>query len=427
MRELKGDWRDIFHCFMIGLDPRKMILALAGSILSIVLVAGYFIGVGITLKDEAITKAFAKPIPYQRDWVTPKTVSLGEVHEGFSAVLWAPVHTWQLVYGPSQSFSVSIPFTGLSLGCAVPTFTGQPWYVWLPFTVGWLLIAAFIWAYFGGAITRIAAVEIAKDERIETQQAAEFARKKMGSYFWSFFACGIGFLFFFLCVFLVALVGRIPWGIGDWLGIALAVFLPLAILSGFIMALIAVGTALGFPLFYPAISAEGTDSFDAISRGFSYLYSRPAHYVVYQLVTAAFGVVSFAVVAGFGYLMLELTVFAAKLGMGQHFQHYLDLSSGTAPLGSVPLAFQIAGVIFTMWVLLTKGLIFAYVPSYVLSAQTMLYFLLRKKVDGIEMSEVYEEREEEAFPPVTEKHGVKTEPVAVSAGGEGSGGKREKS
>jgi hypothetical protein len=59
----------------------------------------------------------------------------------------------------------------------------------------------------------------------------------------------------------------------------------------------------------------------------------------------------------------------------------------------------VAGFLVTLWLSITLGLALGYVVSYFISQQTMIYYILRKKVDGIEMNEVFEEAEEEAKPP----------------------------
>jgi hypothetical protein len=50
------------------------------------------------------------------------------------------------------------------------------------------------------------------------------------------------------------------------------------------------------------------------------------------------------------------------------------------------------GVFF--WLFITLGLAAGYSISFLISQQTMIYYILRKKVDGIEMTEVYEEAED---------------------------------
>src|SRR5204863_5320763 len=57
-----------------------------------------------------------------------------------------------------------------------------------------------------------------------------------------------------------------------------------------------------------------------------------------------------------------------------------------------------AAFVLTLWLAITLGLALGYVVSYFISQQTMIYYILRKKVDGIEMNEVFEESEEEAKP-----------------------------
>jgi hypothetical protein len=54
--------------------------------------------------------------------------------------------------------------------------------------------------------------------------------------------------------------------------------------------------------------------------------------------------------------------------------------------------------VVTAWLLMAMGLAYGYAVSYVISQQTVIYFLLRKKVDGIEMNEVFEEPEEQQEP-----------------------------
>src|SRR6267378_2432196 len=94
----------------------------------------------------------------------------------------------------------------------------------------------------GGAIARIAAYEIAKDgERIETRKALQFAKRKFWSFFWAPLICVIGFFFFWICNYAGGLIG----GVLDFIKIGaplVALLLPLALLSGFIMTLICVGT-----------------------------------------------------------------------------------------------------------------------------------------------------------------------------------------
>ena len=55
------------------------------------------------------------------------------------------------------------------------------------------------------------------------------------------------------------------------------------------MTLVLLGTVGGFNLMYPTIAVEGSDSFDAISRTFSYVYARPWRMLFYTLVAIVYG------------------------------------------------------------------------------------------------------------------------------------------
>jgi hypothetical protein len=399
MRELKGDWRDLFNGFMVALDLRKCFLALCGIVVTIVLCGGMTIALGNWLNPPAVQPP--SDLVLHNWWRTQ-------------------CEAWHVIY------------------------QGKP-LVALAYSVAFVLLFVAIWSYFGGAIARIAAYEVAKDgERIETRKALEFSRKKFWSFFWAPLICAIGFLFFAFCNYVGGLVGRVLDFI--WIGAPLvALLLPLAILSGFIMTLIVIGTFAGLPLFTPAVAAEGTDSFDAVSRGFSYVYSRPWQYLGYQIVGAAYGYVSIAFVILFAIAMCHLGLEAGEegfklFGLLKSDTDFEDISNASwklilseahrspatyawdplsivadpSPYGRLQvLANQIVGVnyesapalksghvvahvLVTIWLAITLGLALGYVVSYFISQQTIIYYILRKKVDGIEMNEVFEEQEEEA-------------------------------
>ena len=52
------------------------------------------------------------------------------------------------------------------------------------------------------------------------------------------------------------------------------------------MALLLLGLAFGWPLMWATISTEGTDSFDALSRSYAYVFQRPLRYLFYVVVRA---------------------------------------------------------------------------------------------------------------------------------------------
>jgi hypothetical protein len=428
MRELRGDWRDLFNGFMVALDPRKMFLGFCGLVLTFVFTTWPTIKLGRAMDPDTVRM--------------PETLIL---HEWWQAQKAA----WHVIYtGTAED---EFPFVHTKTEGKVVTEQkprvvrrgGQP-LVKVFYSAAFILVFVSIWAYFGGAISRIAAFEIAKDgERIETRKALRFSRKKFWSLFWAPLICLIGFLFFAFCNYVGGFVGKVVDLL--WVGAPLvALLLPLALLSGFVMVLIAIGTAAGLPLFTPAVAAEGTDSFDAVSRGFSYIYSRPWHYLGYLGISSVYGYVCILFVILFAVCMCHLGITAGTAGFElcgawgkDQFQHVGDaawslvlspegrhatmdsyawdpvsmlrhphpygrlqtlanqiVSIESFP-GTLPRLHFTASFVVASWLVLTLGMALGYTASFFFSQTTLIYFILRKKVDGIEMNEVYEEAEEE--------------------------------
>ena len=144
-----------------------------------------------------------------------------------------------------------------------------------------LLLAGFwtlaVWAFFGGAISRIAVVQLAADERVGWGGRAAVRPAKVALLFRRP---------------LLPLLGR-PAGRGPAgdAGPAHAARNVGVVVVGVIWPLVSpgrpdhglapAGALFGWPLMWATISAEGTDSFDALSRSYAYLFQRPLHYSFY--------------------------------------------------------------------------------------------------------------------------------------------------
>ena len=143
------------------------------------------------------------------------------------------------------------------------------------------------------------------------------------------------------------------------------------------------------------VSAEGTDSFDAISRAFSYVYSRPWRYLFCGLVAKVYGLICIAFVVAFVVFLTEAAFFTGWVGMGRAFDPTLQFAlSGSYSLETTTLHI-VCGFIIRVFLYALAGLVCSYVVSYAISQTTVIYFLLRKAVDGTEVTEVYEEPIEE--------------------------------
>ena len=272
-----------------------------------------------------------------------------------------------------------------------------------------------VWAVFGGAITRIAAVKVARNEQVSLGDALRFSVAKFLSYFAAPLYPALGVAVIVLVMVLVGgLLFLVPY-VGDVLG---AVLWFLVLIGGLIMAGLLIGY-VGWPLMYATISTEGSDSFDAFSRCYQYVYQRPWHYLFYTLVALLYGVLAI-------FFVVFLTSFFVYLGkFALDFIPWLDWRATGEPASALsvyaPTSYgwrdllvgehrvdyflaemntgqQIGAVIVGFWLTLIFLMMVGFAYSYFWTFTTIIYFLLRQQIDHQDFDEVYYEEDEEAYP-----------------------------
>jgi hypothetical protein len=253
-----------------------------------------------------------------------------------------------------------------------------------------------IWSVFAGAITRLAALEFARGEKAGLKDSLSFVMKKFWSYFWSPLTPILGVLFFIACNVAGGLLGKIEFA-GE---IAVAVGFPLAILSGFLIVFLGIVGIIGFILMFPAISSEGSDAFDAISRAYSYVLSRPLHFLSLFITIIICGTI-LSFVAGYGAcLVMQTSYFTVGLGMGDKLNEIRAFIVGMSGAGDTitslnPMSMRIAALLFMLYVVLIKMTVGSIIVAFVGSASTIAYLIMRKAVDGTEITDVYVDENEE--------------------------------
>ena len=288
------------------------------------------------------------------------------------------------------------------------------WFFALLYTAWFLLI----WSIFGGAISRIAAVHVARDEKISVRHAVSFSVSKVLS-----FICApiIPVLIILIVGVIIAAAASILLHI-PYIGPPIAAaFFFLALLGGFIITLVLLGTLGGFNLMYPTIAVEGSDSFDAISRSFSYVFARPWRMLFYTLISVIYGGVCYLFVRFFVWMVLAVTWFFMTWFLGPHGQpaKYFPMMwpQPTDPLRTLtytPVYESLKGSetfaagLMSLYVYLVIGLVGAFAISFYFSANTLIYYLMRREVDATDLDDVYVEEmddeipETEAPPVITE-------------------------
>ncbi len=357
MRQRTGDWRDLLSAYALALDGKKLsmgLLAAVGTALLMILaslVYTHLIGLG-EVGD------FIDPD------VNPYAVGAFLSGTGLAAArymlpLLNPFHAG-IVH-----FLVSVVFYGALLA---------------------------LWSYFGGVITRLAALEYGRDDFPMLADGLRMVKRKWKAYWLAPLVPLIGVVVFALLNALGGLIGSIP--------VVGPILMIIGILPWFIstvlLAFLVVLGVLSFGLMLPTISIGGKDAFEGWSSAFSYVLWGFTRFVGYFVLAILVGAVSTVAVWGLCELFIFLLTQTINFGFvgGDGLVTYKAFGAlGFTHSGSVLM--QIASVLMLAAFLAVRAVPVAYAFAYFFAANTVVCFLLRKNVDRIEIDEVYEEPEEE--------------------------------
>jgi hypothetical protein len=270
----------------------------------------------------------------------------------------------------------------------------------------WKLAAAGIWIFVlwslvAGAIARVYAVRIARDESIGAGAGLRFAATNLRSFVLAPLFVVAATVFFLGLAALVGVLAAIPY-VGPFVEI---LAYPCALVAALVVAAFAIGGIFGFPMMHAALATERNGILDAVSRTFSYVFTRPVLYGVCAAIVVAVA----ALLAAFGGWFLHTAARAVAFGarwnddamqaisrggeFGASQLALLDWPSAPGPGGVASLWFHVTWFLTAVASLFVHG----YVLAYFVGGLTDTYFLLRREVDGIEETEVHVEGEEPAL------------------------------
>ena len=216
--------------------------------------------------------------------------------------------------------------------------------------------AVAVWSLFGLAICRIAAVQFARDEAGSFRQATQFGvsrwRRAVSAPLIPLAAATI----VMLPVLVMTWLGRLPFVGTTWL----VLISPVLLLCGFIIAVLLLAAAVGWPLMIAAIAVDDCDGFGGLSRSYSLWTGRPAYAAWCAVVATAFASVLHSV---------------ASLAMGWTLA--ITLSIATSAAGGE----WSAETLTACCTLLAQGLLAAFGISLFWTSVTIIYLLLRQSID----------------------------------------------
>ena len=261
-----------------------------------------------------------------------------------------------------------------------------------------LTIRLVVIAVAAGAICRAAAMQFARGERPGVGESLRFGIKKFKSFFAAPLIPLVIIILAGLPIFLLGLLGNIP-RIGE---LIISIFMPLVLIAGFAITVIAIGAIAGFNLMFPAIAYDNSDCLDAISRSFSYVYAKPWRMCFYTAIAAVYGAICYAFVRFFAFLLLWAAHLFLRLGTwtndsSSQFNKLTAIWSGPtfANLAgqSVQTAYNwsesFAAFMVHLNVLVIIGLVISFFISFYFSANTIIYSLMRNRLDNTPLQKIY--------------------------------------
>jgi hypothetical protein len=247
----------------------------------------------------------------------------------------------------------------------------------------------------GGAICRCAALEFASNEKPGLFEAFEFAREKFRSLISAPLIPSFFMGVFSLILIAIGLFVNIPWA-GEFI---LAILLPVLLPIGFVLTLLLAISMAGTGLMFPAIAYEGTSGLDAIGRSICYVLTKPVWMVFYLLAQTLLGTFFYLVMRGLLFAVLWVTYHSIQLGVwrsagapGKLERIWAEPSLFSllgAAAGPTNLSEQVAGVMVGLLMLVITALIAAIAVSFIFSSMTIIYAMMRRKVDQTPIEKIW--------------------------------------
>ncbi|QGJ68980.1 Hypothetical protein PBC10988_6450 [Planctomycetales bacterium 10988] len=393
-------WREIFpwfrlilQTFPVAIEFRKLFLS-ASSLM--IMIAGWW-GLAWLFGGSILGNSRFEAYqfwPWEQASV-PQAGPDNPVTSLFQPVFYPIFGAWQLLTAPfRQLFSLEFDFWGLlfySL-CGL-----------------WALV---VWSLSGGVLVRMAALQLGREERTSLGEGFQHSLQKWMGYFTAPLYPLSGM------IGLTVLLGLIGLMMQTDVGLLIAGILwPLHLLGAVFLALLFIGTALGWPLMWATIGVEGSDAFDALSRSFNYVYQRPFSFLFYVTLAIGFGALTWILVSWFFYLVGYFCLWAATWGAGEErikqivelfppiAQHLLGgdwLVSENGTSETIKQPGYAGAMIIVVWYCVLYLLLLGYALSYFWTAATAVYLLLRQDNDGTEIDDIHIEHEDqfEDLPPL---------------------------
>jgi hypothetical protein len=421
----------IFQAFRMSIQPTKLIIALGA--LAVICLTGWIMDLAsqsVVVAPGGLTEldTYVRPIMEPHGRIVPFPDA--GMRTGVFAALWTFVSA-HLDSALRLLFQVNIDGVLRNIvACFASLVWGFRYHV--VYSLIFFAIVLAVLSVAGGAICRIAALQFAGVERPGLRDAIRFGLRKFTAFFTAPLTPMLAIIIIGAAIILLGVLGNIPYA-GE---LAVGLLLPLALAIAVVITVVAIGLVGGFSLMFPTIAYEDSDCFDSMSRSFSYVYNKPWRMGLYMAIAFVYGAICYEFVRFFSFLVLWTTHAFLQLGFAYKNvklhaiwpEPTLDDFFGAGVAAPLNWSTSISSALIYFWILVVIGLVVAFVISFYFSASTIIYALMRNRVDLIALEDVYVYSPQEApasaptQPPTGEAPPGTAPPAA-----EGTGEKQETS
>jgi hypothetical protein len=422
-------WVRLFRSFSLAFHTPKMLLAL---LLVILLYAGGRVfdaawGPGVDA-PEALATPVLRVVP-SRTPVAPAphrgvfAVALAVELDGFRRVMTAAIN---LDFGLESLTAGRTPPADTVAGAMRDMFVEVP--TWLArdhgrFSLAYCIYGTLVWTLLAGAIARLTALHATRNVRLPIAHALAYAWSR---YFWYLATPLIPLL---LCALLAGFMLAGGWLLfRHYTEIGGALLFGFALLAGVLITVMLTLLAASANLIYPALSIEGTDGLDVLSRLFNYVGGRPLRWLFYNLVALVYGAITYLILALVIFMALLITHGCVDAGVTSLADNGStdrlraiwpepDFAKLSYDVGWSALHWsgKIAAALVWVWIFLLVGVLAAYAINYYIASNTWIYLLLRRSADGTEFDEVFMPKSDAPAAPAAASPQVTLTPDEVEA------------
>ena len=290
-------------------------------------------------------------------------------------------------------------------------------YAFEDITIGAMWLGTFLLFVFffltSTMVSKITIEQLRGDHFFSMKASWGFVRNRWKSVFGTLVGLIVILVLLALIPTFVGLLGKIPT-VGRVILMLASVLTPFAFFIGLLMAYLLVG--LGVSLFFApsVVAAADSDAFETAYQHLAMVWNQPWRVFIYEALLFGVKVICTPIWAifcliGFALAMLPSHFLVPtdmqhimwqadrwlggsidKLAALPYMEHFKVFDIGSEPT-NLPITLTIAAIFMTFSLLFIVGLVIAYLFSIASAGNTLIYTILRRRVDGENLLEVEEE------------------------------------